>query len=69
MLNSDSNFNNYWLQFRFSLTCRIEIIAGIEFFLLIYVIFRIPDESKLHNFGQIVNLTMVIFFLGWMIAR
>ena len=47
----------------------IEIVAAIVFLFLAYMILSRPYKSKLHNAGQIMNLAIALFFVGWMIAR
>jgi hypothetical protein len=46
----------------------IEIIATIVFTFFIYLVIKRPYKSHLHNAGQIMNVLMVLYFVGWMIA-
>jgi hypothetical protein len=45
------------------------VVAGIVFLLFVYLLIKRPYLSCLHNIGQIINVSMVLYFVGWMIVR
>lgn len=67
----------FWLQVTliFSINCLFKFVWLEECVFMVYMRFIFiwpcysPYKRAIHNFGQFLNLFMVIIFLGWSIAR